>query len=208
MTMGDQRWSSISDLDATVLLNRTEYPFCFGDAPVVFYNALYRRLGRQGGLGLVTSGLMIYYPLTPTCSLLLTDPDRYQFNQVNHGVVEVLTEDVHAFNTLELHASSSCLYFGNDAHADYFKGLWAKARDSLFSHASVVVNAPESSAENRSPLGFYQPQLPFDLRLSFLDPRQFAGDEIEGTQPTRQRATVRLSDANASNGCPVAPATQ
>ena len=60
---------SLLDLLPVVLENRTNRPFIFGDAPVVFSNPHLRQVRLRGVLGAQTPGLMILYPC-----LLYTSP--------------------------------------------------------------------------------------------------------------------------------------
>jgi hypothetical protein len=50
----------ISDLDFHLLRNQTDYPFLFGDSPVVFCNTYYRNVTQRGVLGFQTPGLQIF----------------------------------------------------------------------------------------------------------------------------------------------------
>ena len=61
----------ISDLSLSLIRNRTDYPFVFSDAPVVFYNKYCELVRNRGVLGMQCPGLLIFYPLDNwTCAIL------------------------------------------------------------------------------------------------------------------------------------------
>ena len=168
---------AMGDLSPIMLVNKTNRPFIFGDAPVVFYNAYYRNVVDRGVLGMDTPGLLIFFPLGPKVSLALVDSDRYTVKRLrDHQVCLHDLRDVAALNKLQIHGASTCAYFHDDAMARYVSHLWEDEGRSLSEHAGKVVEAPGCDANSGEPLGdilhTFQPQLPFHLRLSFLNWQQ------------------------------------
>ena len=112
MGVAVQHASALSDLTPIVLENKTNRPFLFGDAPVVFYNARYREVKLRGVLGMATPGLMVLMPLCSKTCLLLLDENEYSvkgFIRNNMVAVRQLS-DVVTLNKLQLHAAAECLY--------------------------------------------------------------------------------------------------
>ena len=172
---------SLVDLLPVFLVNRTNRPFIFGDSPSVFYNAYLREVKLRGVLGFETPGLLVFLPLGEQLSLMLVDTGAYRLRGArdNRILVRDLT-DVAAVNKLQLHAASDCAYFADPAHAGYVRHLWEAERHAFAPHLGMVVQAPAKSAETGEEMGEilhgFQPQLPYNLRLSFLS-HQVLGDE-------------------------------
>jgi hypothetical protein len=174
---------AMDDLSPIMLVNKTNRPFIFGDAPVVFYNAYYRNVVDRGVLGMDTPGLMVFFPLGPKVTLALVDSACYTVNRVrNHQIQLRDLRDVAALNRLQIHAASTCAYFQDEAMARYITHLWEEERKSLNDHAGKVVEAPGFDVDTGEALGdilhTFEPQLPYHLRLSFLgyqeaDERQY-----------------------------------
>jgi hypothetical protein len=165
--------TSLSDLFPLLLVNKTNRPFVFGDSPSVFYNAFYRDVRLRGVLGFETPGLMAILPLGEKLCLLLVDAECYQIRGARDNKVAVRDlNDVAALNKLQLHAASDCVYFANPLHAAYVKHLWDAERNLLLPHRGTVVQAPAKDAVTGADRGEilhgFQPQLPYNLRLSFL----------------------------------------
>lgn len=161
------------DLRPIMLINKTNRPFVFGDAPVVFYNGFYRNVKLRGVLGFATPGLMVSYPLAPNLSLLLLDDARYKLKRVRDNKVKINDlRDVMALNKLQIHASASCIYFNDIKFDAYVREIWQQERQKLTSHSGRVIEAPSFAAENGEPLGdvvhSFEPQLPYRLSLSFI----------------------------------------
>ncbi|WP_175720170.1 DUF4238 domain-containing protein [Burkholderia anthina] len=164
----------LMDLQPLLLENRTNRPFIFGDSPVVLHNAFYGKVKSRGVLGYDTPGLMLSYPLGPKLSLLLVDAACYRVKRAPNGRVLVRDlNDILAINKLQLHAASSCVYFHDFKYRSYVEGLWNEERAALTPHAGPVHEAPGFDSATGDSLGdivhFFQPQLPYTLRLSFLE---------------------------------------
>lgn len=171
----------LNDLLPLMLVNKTNRPFVFGDAPVVFYNALYRNVRHRGVLGLTTPGLLVIFPLSSTQCLMLVDSASYKILRAKENCISLREfRDVAAINKLQLHAASSCVYFGGFQYARYVSELWRQEQSRFRPHAGVVVEAPGFDAGTGEPMGDivhgFEPQLPYPFTLSFLQ-HPVLGDE-------------------------------
>jgi uncharacterized protein DUF4238 len=169
------------DLLPIVLHNRTNRPFIFGDAPVVFSNPHLRNIALRGVLGLKTPGLLIYYPLDSRHSIILIDGKVYRIKGLRNSIVKMRNlADVAALNKLEVHNATSAVYFSEYRFSQYVSNLWRQERKRLADHQGKVVEAPGFD-ENGEPIGdifhSFQPQLPLIPRLSFLEYRELPAKE-------------------------------
>ena len=140
---------------------------------MVFYNALYRNVRHRGVLGLTTPGLLVISPLSSTQCLMLVDSASYKILRAKKNCVSLREfRDVAAINKLQLHAASSCVYFGDFQYALYVSELWRQEQIRFRPHAGVVVEAPGFDAGTGEPMGDivhgFEQQLPFPFSLSFL----------------------------------------
>ncbi len=163
----------ITDMSLCLLRNRTDYPFIFSDAPVVFYNTYCRKVRNRGVLGLQCPGLQIFYPLNSWTTALLFDADKYECGFKDFLAYDVVERsDVSQMNALQLHHSLSTAYFGDPRHEEYVQELWNAHRASLSVPRYQSRIRPNLLVDGRPPKGdllqVLEPQLPFDLNLSFV----------------------------------------
>lgn len=162
----------IIDLYPLLLINKTKYPFIFGDAPVVFYNNYQMNVTLRGVLGAQTPGLQIFYPISQNEILLVLDPEVYQVRGLKNNHINVeMRNDVDQLNKLQLHNSLNSVYFSDYKCSDYIRKLWRQEKESLAPLEDRFVEAPGFDHDG-NPLGdivhVYEPMLPFRLKLSFL----------------------------------------
>lgn len=164
----------ISDLDFHVLRNQTDFPFLFGDSPVVFCNTYYRNVTHRGVLGMQTPGLQIFYPLNSKTMLMLIDDQVYGGRYREPLFVDIDQRcDVSQLNALQLHHSLHTAYFARAHDQQYVLDLWN-------AHKAAIV-LPKESLHNRSgwlvdgkPVDehlyqSFEPHLNFRLALSFIE---------------------------------------
>lgn len=115
----------ISDLHWCVLRNRTEYPFVFGDAPVIFYNSWAFKVKNRGVLGLQCPGLQIFFPLNPRTLVMMYDPDKYRGPFLDSWRFDVVhPSDVSQLNILQVFHSLVSVFAAEPSHLQYVDRLW------------------------------------------------------------------------------------
>lgn len=174
MTVAMQSSAVLRDLAPVLLTNKTNRPFIFGDAPVVLYNGYYRDVTLRGVLGFDTPGLLVIYPMSPSLCLMLIDPNCYKAKRLRDNQIAVKElADVAALNKLQLHSATSCVYFNEKSFGAYVYELWRQERPHMTEQLMKVIEVPGFSSETGEPMGdifhSFQPQLPYRLKLSFLE---------------------------------------
>jgi len=164
----------ITDLNLCLLRNRTDYPFIFSDAPVVFYNSYCGNVRNRGVLGLQCPGLQIFFPLDSWTLALLIDSEKYDGpfrGFLQHDLYN--RSDVSQINALQLHHSLNAVYFGNPQHEQYVFELWNAHRHSIRSIRDQYVIGPDLWVDGKPPEGelhqIFEPQINFDMSLSFIE---------------------------------------
>ncbi|WP_423822117.1 DUF4238 domain-containing protein [Salinisphaera sp. SPP-AMP-43] len=179
---------TLSDLVPIYLENKTNRPYIFSDAPVVFINLICRNIINRGVLGADSQGLMVFYPLSPTRMLMMLDGDAYGIKGRCHSAKAVRDlRDVAAINKLQLHSAVNSIYFSSESHARYVQELWRQEKGRLSKHAGIVTEAPGFDQIGESigdVIHSYQPQLSFMPKLSFL--RYQAISEEQYAHPRRR----------------------
>jgi hypothetical protein len=162
----------ITDLRICLVRNHTDFPFLFGDAPVVLCNSHYRNVTLRGVLGLQTPGLQIFFPLNARTMLLMLDENVYSGRCKETDIVDVTDRsDVSQLNALQLHHSLTNVYFGREGDAEYVGDLWNAHKSSIVQSRNVfrvekgwlVDGKPEDLL-----LHGFEPHLNFRLDLSFV----------------------------------------
>jgi hypothetical protein len=173
MAVAIEAADALRDLHPIILDNKTNRPFVFGDAPVVFYNAYYSKVKLRGVLGFSTPGLLVFLPLSAEKCLMLVDLACYKINRVRNNRVQVREyRDVVALNKLQFHAASNCIYFGDVQYAQYLSEIWKQEQQRFREHAGIVVEAPGFDARSGEALGEivhgFEQQLPIQFSLSIF----------------------------------------
>jgi hypothetical protein len=164
----------LSDLFPVLLINKTNRPFIFGDAPAVFYNSYCREVEHTGVLGFQQSGLQVFLPLGPDRLLALIDPATYRLRRLRGSLISITNlSDVAGLNKLQIHNASSAVYFADFRYARYVHALWQQEQHRLSDHVGQVVEVPALD-EHGNPTGndilhAFEPQLPMRLSLSFIE---------------------------------------
>jgi hypothetical protein len=160
------------DLLPVILENRTNRPFIFGDAPVVFSNPHLRQVRMRGVLGYQTPGLMIFYPLSPSRQLMFLDEAVYQLKPKNMDFLPVRDLlDISTLNRLQIQNASSAAYFHDYKYAQYVTSLWEQERTRLADNRGAVYEAPGFDQNGESMgdiLHSFERQLPLIPRLGFV----------------------------------------
>jgi hypothetical protein len=128
-----EEWPLIVDLRLLLLRNRTDFPFVFSDAPVLFYNSYLRNVTNRGTLGLQSPGLQIMCPLDSGTYALLFDNSIYEGTFGNVYQVDVYERaDVSQLNALQLHNSENAVYFADTRDEEYVSKLWNAHRPAQY----------------------------------------------------------------------------
>jgi Protein of unknown function (DUF4238) len=160
----------ISDLGLCILRNHTPYPFIFSDSPVVFCNTLLRDVTRRGALGLQSSGLQIFYPLSPNLALMMFDEDAYKIPD-NFFIDVTERADISQMNALQMQHSLNAVYFGDAASEEYVSNLWHAHRKNVENPKAEtrVLRDVEVMGETvHSFIQTLEPHLKVRLDLSFV----------------------------------------
>jgi hypothetical protein len=173
VSIGLENTLAITDLDLCLLRNRTDYPFIFSDAPVIFYNSYCRNVRNRGVLGMQCPGLQIFYPLNPWTLAVLFDGDKYNVpfdGRLQYDLYE--RSDVSQLNALQLHHSLDAVYFAEPQDIPYVHDLWSAHKPWLKSIQDQLIVGADFLIDGERPDGeliqFFEPQLELDLSLSFM----------------------------------------
>ncbi len=173
--------ASLVDLLPIVLHNRTNRPFIFGDAPVIFVNPLMKKIKLRGVLGAQTPGLIVLYPLGPRHCAMLIDERAYKIKKLRNSILFIRElRDIAAINKMQIHNAVSAVFFSNLKYSQYVHWIWRQEREKLVDHKGKVVEAPGFDHTGK-PIGdifhSFEEQLPFIPKLSFLEYQEIPEEE-------------------------------
>lgn len=109
--IGEFRW--------TLLINDTQTPLWTSDDPICRHNLLNQ--DSYGSLGLLSSGINLYFPLSPRLLLLLSDPTSYGFLGTRHRLTDPRTVTFH--NDLQVTQSNRHLFSNEEDFSQARKRL-------------------------------------------------------------------------------------
>lgn len=168
MALSVQHANFLLDLGCILLKNKTTRPFVFGDVPVVLTNPAQKRITDRGVLGAKTPGLIAYYPLGPFEAIMLVDLMMYDVKGVRGGRINLRNlKDVEQLNKLQIHASTSAIYFHDYKYAEYVRYLWDDVGAAPDEGRGVVEEI--SVSDEKGLVHSYERQLPFFPQLTFLN---------------------------------------
>lgn len=78
MQIAMQSYPILNELSSCLLINNTAFPFITSDNPVFFYNSQRAHIQWQGIIGLSSTGLQIFYPISPNIAIYLYDREVYR----------------------------------------------------------------------------------------------------------------------------------
>jgi hypothetical protein len=162
----------VSDLEIYFIRNETDWPFIFGDSPVVFYNSLYRDVSSRGVLGLTTPGLQVFLPIDSRTAIMLLDGSAYRVLKSAGNIISLTRRsDISQLNALQLHNSLNAAYFADVQHGEYVGNLW-QAHSKDFQKAEGDFHIRHNWLVDDEPideiLHTFRPQLNYRIDLSFV----------------------------------------
>ena len=160
------------DLKPVILCNKTNRPFIFGDAPIIFSNPFLKNVVHRGVLGAATPGLLVFYPLGNKHCIMLIDEKKYYIKSTKNSTITLKSlKDVSIINRLQIHNATSAVYFSDYKYSGYVTDLWAIEKDRLVQHNGKVVEAlgvDENNIYAGEIMHAFEEQLPLIPKLSFL----------------------------------------
>lgn len=170
----------LADLGMTILKNRTNQPFIFGDAPVVYFNYFQKNIKNRGVLGMRTPGLQIYFPISPRTAIFLYDTNIYRPVVNKLSQIDVRQKsDIDSLNMLQIHNSASAAYLNSLDDSCALRNLWEKSQRTQFNkkgkHRTFTIN---HEGEEKEIFHQYEEQLQLVPRLTFCPCPELAKSEF------------------------------
>jgi len=104
----------IRDLRLKVLRNDSRVDFITSDAPVVIHNHWGRRCSHFSPIGLISSGLQIFCPLSPRFLAVLYDTDVYSIGRSRDDIVVIAeASEIRSLNALQVASATENLYYSS-----------------------------------------------------------------------------------------------
>lgn len=162
-----KNWVFCADLEPCLVVNITNKDFFTSDNPMIQYNPfMQKRKCYWNANSLINKGLIILFPLSPQCYLMMYDPFVYDVRYFKDKVVIDKADDVYKINLLQSLSSEQFIYFP-DTHADrYIKNM---AIDGLKNRTDKHVHKKIPHPETGNPALFsYYLKHKIDFYFSFI----------------------------------------
>lgn len=103
--------------------------FITSDNPVIRYNSFYKIKNYMGGIGYISRGLQLFFPLSPKHCLLLYDEHAYDIPEVENNILILRrARDVDQLNELIYLNAYNNIFFHHTTKIDYVNELYYKNR--------------------------------------------------------------------------------
>lgn len=162
-----------------LLLTSSGSTFVTSDHPVALYNTYAESVTWAGVVGSLCSGLQLFYPLTPTCCLVLYDGRVYGVSP-RRQIVPAQPADAEQINKIIVSQAGENIYFGSWMEDDVVLGLAesvTRVRSQpkvKFTKADEVRDQPRSDGTRRVLLHMFFPFPVIRLKLSMMRLRKNA----------------------------------
>ena len=115
----------LGDLRPVLLINKTHDPFIFSDHPITYYNRLLWQNKDIGVIGIQSTGLQVFCPISNDLLLLLYDQDRYLISGIAaDGTYELSSKvDIKWINALQVLNGSTQIFSGKKKGMEIAKNL-------------------------------------------------------------------------------------
>lgn len=158
------------DLKAKLLINKTDVPFITSDNPVCLNNSLFERDG-VSSFGWGSTGLQIYYPLSPTLAVFYYDDKVYKVGYRKRNYVDLT--DISNVNTLNMLVAVNArerIFFGEGTSEAYIKQLCSWVQPNRLKKKSEDIDIEVSSTRSYSITRYKHPQIRFwQSYMKFLE---------------------------------------
>jgi len=166
----------LSDLGSVIVSVRGPTPLIASDNPAVKYNLYCEGVQGVGVTGLVSSGFLLFLPLSPKCMLLLYDKHVYKTRSARDRVVEAGDpSDVFQLNMLQALYADNVVLFSEETSAAMVSELFRKVRGARsIAQPRADEFVADDDPDHHSLLALHAPMPNLKLRLSFLTVRRKA----------------------------------
>lgn len=161
---------ALADLEPLLLSPPKGLHFVTSDNPVATYNQFCEGVAFRGVNGAASTGLQVFFPLSPDLTLALIDPNIYEpLVSVRQRLVRVSRTDTGFLNLLQLVGADAVVYFRDDGQAQYLRKL-KKQAEGFRAENNAVVDEFEAvdSSDKGTVFQAYVRQPPIGFRLSFI----------------------------------------
>ena len=160
----------ISDLEPTLIINKSNKNFICSDAPVVLYN--YIKIKNTSTTGYQSQGLQIFCPLNKDLLLLLIDKNLYDLKRGTGSTIFINRDsDVDSINKLQLVNCLDNVFCSKEDDTDYVRNLHLEVEDLIKEKEfkSDIVQTTQNNDDTYSEIvALYRVDSDYVLMLSFI----------------------------------------
>lgn len=114
----------VSDLKCKLITNKTKESFITSDHPVAKWNQFLNiKKHRDPRTGLAMRGLKLFFPISPTITLVYYDSDVYNIGKEDSNVELFSSKDVWLLNLIQTFSCNEIIFFNQEIDESYARGL-------------------------------------------------------------------------------------
>lgn len=116
-----EAFNVMDDMSVVLVRNRTTYPFVTSDNPAILTGrwCLSDKRMKNLGIGFVSSGILLFLPITPEIFMIGYDKDVYSISKTNGWTDITRTSDILALNEHQYLNCAANIYVRDDEHAEF-----------------------------------------------------------------------------------------
>ena len=173
ISIAKERIHLAKDLKCKLIINNTSTKFITSDNPVVKYNKFLEMRGFPGGtVGIVSKGLQMFFPISPSHMLLYYDDWVYKVGEKSRNLIEINSvKDVDSMNLLQVLNCTELLFFNQSVDRIYIRGLVEKAngkRSKEYTNLNKTHSHTDSQGFVHESYNSYNNNIQVKLELSFI----------------------------------------
>lgn len=171
-------WVVTGDLGLGLLKNNTTKNFIISDNPFVQFNPI--QLSQKkfpNNAGLLSTGLIIFFPISPKLYLIYYDKWAYNINFKDENSVSLSNDyEIHNLNLLQAMSAEETIYFPNKNETQYIKNLAEEAswhKEDRYINDKVI----DEANPNRNLLLSYYIEHLYNPQFTFFNLTNIARNE-------------------------------
>jgi len=131
----------VSDLKCKLIINKTKESFITSDHPVAKWNQFLNIMKhRDPRTGLAMRGLKLFFPISPTITLVYYDSDVYEIGKDDSSVELFSLKDVWLLNLIQTLSCNEIIFFNQEIDESYARGLLIERNNLITKTNNYIEN--------------------------------------------------------------------
>jgi len=131
----------VSDLKCKLIINKTKESFITSDHPVAKWNQFLNiKKYHDPRTGFAMRGLKLFFPISPTITLVYYDSDVYDIGKEYSNVELFSSKDVWLLNLIQTFSCNEIIFFNHEIDESYARGLLIERNNLIIKTNKLIEN--------------------------------------------------------------------